>query len=57
MGIRRMADAVRQSKVTFKDIQSTLEDIVTNCKACQLTNTQKSQTSRLSPSQLCCLEM
>lgn len=34
-----MADTVRQSKVTFRDIQSTIENIVSSCKACQLTNT------------------
>jgi hypothetical protein len=39
MGVRQMADVARQSKMTFKDIQSTLENIVKNCKACQLTNT------------------
>ncbi|XP_060222450.1 protein NYNRIN-like isoform X1 [Meriones unguiculatus] len=44
MGSKRMADAVRQSKVTFRDIHKTIDDIVTNCKACQLTNaTNQSQ--------------
>ena len=39
MGVRWMADKVRQSKVTFRNMQHTMENIVSSCKACQLTNT------------------
>lgn len=39
MALRCMADTVRQSKVTFRDMRSTMESIVSCCKACQLTNT------------------
>lgn len=40
MGGRRLADVIRQSEITFKDIHSTIEDLVKNCKLCQLTNAQ-----------------
>ena len=39
MGVIWMADAVRQSKVTFRDTQNTVKSIVSSCRACQLTNT------------------
>lgn len=34
MGVRWMADAVRQSKVTFRDTQNTVKSIVSSCRAC-----------------------
>jgi hypothetical protein len=39
MGVKGMVDAVRQSKVIFRNMQHTIKDVVSSCKACQLTNT------------------
>ena len=39
MGVRWMADKVRQSKVTFRKMQHTIKNSVSSCKACQLSNT------------------
>jgi hypothetical protein len=39
MGVRWMAESVRQSKATFRDIQNIIQSRVTSYRACQLTNT------------------
>lgn len=48
MGTQRIRDLVRESKI--KDVQQKILNIVTNCKACQLTNAvanPKNHESRL----------
>ena len=39
MGVKWIADTVRQSKVTFSDMQNTTENIVSSCKVCESSNT------------------
>ena len=39
MVVKQVADAMRQSKMIFRNTQHTIEDVVSSCKACQLTNT------------------
>ena len=38
LGTRKMQDLIRHAKITMRDIRSTIENIVSTCKACQLTN-------------------
>ena len=38
LGTRKMQDLIRHAKITMKDVRTIIGDIVSNCKACQLTN-------------------
>ena len=38
LGTHKMQDLIRHAKVTMRDIRSTIENILSTCKACQLTN-------------------
>ena len=38
LGTRKMQDLIRHAKITMRDVRTTLENIVSTCKACQLTN-------------------
>ena len=38
LGTRKMQDLIRHAKITMKDVRMIIGDIVSNCKACQLTN-------------------
>ena len=38
LGTRKMQDLIRHAKITMRDVRSTIENIVSTCKACQLTN-------------------
>ncbi|CAK7319389.1 Gag-Pol polyprotein [Vulpes lagopus] len=38
MGTRKMEDLIRHAKITIKDFQATIEQIMVSCHACQLTN-------------------
>ena len=46
LGTRKMQDLIRHAKITMKNVRSTIEDIVFNCKACQLTNAVPHLTSQ-----------
>lgn len=45
MGICRMQDLLRYSKINIRDRQQTIVDIVSNCKACQLPNAMTNSKS------------
>ncbi|CAD7676208.1 unnamed protein product [Nyctereutes procyonoides] len=38
MGTRKMEDLIRHAKITIKDSRAKIEQTVTSCRACQLTN-------------------
>ena len=38
LGTHKMQDLIRHAKITMKDVRTIIGDIVSNCKACQLTN-------------------
>ncbi|XP_077715955.1 uncharacterized protein LOC144290510 [Canis aureus] len=38
MGTRKMEDLIRRAKITIKDSQAKIQQIVARCRACQLTN-------------------
>ena len=38
LGTRKMQDLIRHAKITVRDVRSTIENTVSTCKACQLTN-------------------
>ena len=46
LGTRKMQDLIRHAKITMKNVRSTIEDTVFNCKACQLTNAVPHPTSQ-----------
>ena len=41
LGTRKMQDLIRYAKITMRDVRSTIENILSTCKACQLTNTAR----------------
>ena len=41
LGTRKMQDLIRRAKITMRDVRSTIENILSTCKACQLTNTAR----------------
>ena len=38
LGTHKMQDLIRHAKITTKDVRTIIGDIISNCKACQLTN-------------------
>ena len=38
LGTHKMQDLIRHAKITVRDVRPRLENIVSTCKACQLTN-------------------
>ena len=45
LGTWKMQDLIRHAKITMRDIRPTIENIVSTCKACQLTNATRHPTN------------